>query len=105
MLTAALAAAVVVFIALPFLGEEPPAEPMLPADVEAAAAQERDRILAELKELEFDHRTGKITDEDYRALVHPLRRRATAMLPKETAKERSEQQLSPPTAPSSRSDR
>ncbi len=28
-----------------------------------------------LKELEFDHRTGKVSDEDYRALVAPLARR------------------------------
>ena len=35
----------------------------------AALAEERDRALAALKELEFDHRTGKVSDEDYRALV------------------------------------
>ena len=40
------------------------------------ALEERDRALAALKELEFDHRTGKIADDDYRALVGPLRRRA-----------------------------
>jgi hypothetical protein len=33
-----------------------------------------------LKELEFDHRTGKVSDEDYRALVGPLRRRAAETL-------------------------
>jgi hypothetical protein len=38
--------------------------------------EERDRTLAALKELEFDHRTGKISDEDYRTLVGPLRRQA-----------------------------
>ena len=31
--------------------------------------ERRDRALAALKELEFDHRTGKVSDEDYRALV------------------------------------
>ena len=36
--------------------------------------------LAALKELEFDHRTGKISDEDYRAQVGPLRRRAAEAL-------------------------
>ena len=41
-----------------------------------ASLEERDRALAALKELEFDHRTGKISDEDYRALVGPLRRQA-----------------------------
>ena len=43
-------------------------------------AEERDRALAALKELEFDHRTGKVSDEDYRALVGPLRRRAAEAL-------------------------
>jgi hypothetical protein len=38
--------------------------------------EERDRALAALKELEFDHRTGKISDEDYRTLVGPLRSQA-----------------------------
>src|SRR5947208_1415463 len=43
-------------------------------------AVERDRALAALKELEFDHRTGKVSDEDYRTLVGPLRRRAAEAL-------------------------
>jgi hypothetical protein len=42
--------------------------------------EERDRALAALKELEFDHRTGKISDVDYRELVGPLRRRAVETL-------------------------
>ncbi len=42
--------------------------------------EERDRALAALKELEFDHRTGKIGDEDYRSLVGPLRRMASDAL-------------------------
>ncbi len=40
----------------------------------------RDRALAALKELEFDHRTGKIDDGDYRRLVGPLRRAAAEAL-------------------------
>ena len=38
--------------------------------------EERDRALDALREVEFDHRTGKLSDDDYRALVGPLRRRA-----------------------------
>jgi hypothetical protein len=38
----------------------------------------RDRALAALKELEFDHRTGTVSDEDYRAQVGPLRREVAA---------------------------
>ena len=45
-----------------------------------ALAEERDRALAALKELEFDHRTGKLTDADYRELVGTYRRRAAAAL-------------------------
>ncbi len=42
--------------------------------------EERDRALAALKELEFDHRTGKISDSDYRVLIGPLRLRAVETL-------------------------
>jgi len=41
-----------------------------------AVVEERDRALDALKELELDHRTGKVSDEDYRALVAPLRAEA-----------------------------
>ncbi|MGH3115668.1 MAG: hypothetical protein ACRDQ2_00845 [Gaiellales bacterium] len=110
-LGALLAAAAVVFVAVPFLraGEAP--VPDEPAQDALAAAEERDRALAALKELEFDHRTGKITDEDYRALIQPLRRHAAstlangATLPDGTAEQASEQRFSESSAPSSRSDR
>jgi hypothetical protein len=46
----------------------------------SALAEERDRALGALKELEFDHRTGKVSDDDYRAQVGPLRRRAAEAL-------------------------
>ena len=80
-----LAAACVVYVALPFLREPAPDEDRLdePGALERRAlelAEERDRALAALKELEFDHRTGKISDADYRELVGPLRRRAAEAL-------------------------
>ncbi len=80
-LGAFLAAACVVFVARPLLRQARPDEDVLEAvDPEAAERlrllEQRDRALAALKELEFDHRTGKISDEDYRALVGPLRREA-----------------------------
>jgi hypothetical protein len=110
-LAAALAAAVVVFVAIPFLRDhEPPAAAEPPEDA-LVAAEERDRAMAELKELEFDHRTGKITDEDYRALVQPLRQRAARTLangvplPGQTPEPASEQPFSPGSLPSSRRDR
>lgn len=77
-LAALLAAACVVFVARPFLREPAPSSDLLdePGELETRAlrlAEERDRALAALKELEFDHRTGKVADDDYRALVGPLR--------------------------------
>jgi hypothetical protein len=80
-LAALLAVAVVLFVARPFLREPAPADDRLdaPGELEReqlALAEERDRVLAALKELEFDHRTGKISDDDYRQSVGPLRRRA-----------------------------
>jgi hypothetical protein len=81
-LGALLAVACVFFVARPFLREPAPAEDAL-AEPDAGRlelAEERDRSLAALKELEFDHRTGKISDEDYHALVGPLRQRAAALL-------------------------
>jgi hypothetical protein len=75
-----LAAACAVYVARPFLREpavaaaddrldalDPPARDRL------ALSEERDRALDALKELELDHRTGKVSDEDYRVLVTPLR--------------------------------
>jgi cytochrome c-type biogenesis protein CcmI len=99
-LGALLAAAAVVFVAIPFLRAGQAPSPEAPDEDALIAAEERDRALAELKELEFDHRTGKITDEDYRALVQPLRRRAArtlqngAPLPDGTAEQPSEQPFS-----------
>ena len=45
-----------------------------------ALVEERDRALAALKELEFDHRSGELDDEDYRELVGPLRQAVAAAL-------------------------
>jgi hypothetical protein len=84
-LAAVLAVAAVVFVARPFLREPAPASDRLdePGELERRRlelAEERDRALAALKELEFDHRTGKVSDADYRELVGPLRRRAAETL-------------------------
>ena len=82
---ALLATGCVVYVALPFLREPDPEEDVLaePGALERRAlelAEVRDRALAALKELEFDHRTGKISDDDYRELVGPLRRRVAEAL-------------------------
>ena len=82
---ALLAVASVVLVAAPFLREPVAADDRLLQPTAAqqrrlARAEERDRALDALKELEFDHRTGKISDEDYRAQVGALRQRAAAAL-------------------------
>lgn len=79
-----LAAACVVLVALPFL-REPTGHDLLdePNDLERRRlelAEERDRALEALKELELDHRAGKVSDDDYRSLVGPLRREAAQAL-------------------------
>ena len=82
---AMLAIVAVVFVARPFLRDPSPASDRLDelapeARKRLALAEERDRALAALKELEFDHRTGKLSDTDYRELVGTYRRRAAAAL-------------------------
>ena len=80
-----LAALVVLVVALPFLREPAVEDDRLDAPGEdevrrLGLVEERDRALAALKELEFDHRAGKIGDEDYRELVSPLRRAVAGAL-------------------------
>jgi hypothetical protein len=84
-LSALLAVLCVVVVALPFLRDPEPASDTLDEldDAETRRlelVEARDRALAALKELEFDHRTGTISDQDYRALVGPLRREAATAL-------------------------
>jgi hypothetical protein len=84
-LGALLAVGCVVLVALPFLREPEPESDLLGEldDEERRRLdllEARDRALAALKELEFDHRTGTISDEDYRSLVGPLRREAAHAL-------------------------
>ncbi len=84
-LAAVLAIACVVAVALPFIREPDPESDRLDEPDEGerrrlALLEERDRSLAALKELEFEHRTGTISDEDYRAQLGPLRREAAEAL-------------------------
>ena len=82
---ALLALGCVVLVAAPFLREPVAADdrllqPSAEQQRRLALAEERDRALAALKELEFDHRTGKVSDDDYRELVGVLRQRAAEAL-------------------------
>ena len=85
LLAATLAVVCVVVVALPFLREpEPESDALDELDEDERRRLElleaRDRALAALKELEFDHRTGTVSDEDYRRQVGPLRRDVAAAL-------------------------
>jgi hypothetical protein len=85
LLAALLAIGCVLAVALPFLREpEPESDDLAELDESERRRLElletRDRVLASLRELEFDHRTGTVSDEDYRALVGPLRRNAANAL-------------------------
>jgi hypothetical protein len=85
LLAALVAVAAVVVVALPFLREPAPSvdlvgEPDAVARRRLELAESRDRALAALQELELDHRAGRISDEDYRSLVGPLRREAAQAL-------------------------
>ena len=82
---AIVAIASVVLVAVPFLREPVASDdrllhPDAAQQRRLARAEERDRALDALKELEFDHRTGKVSDDDYRAQIGPLRQRAAAAL-------------------------
>jgi hypothetical protein len=82
---AALVVVVVVAVALPFLREPAPDSDALheldPDERRLLEAEEaRDRALAALQELEADHRAGRISDADYRAVVGSLRRDAAEAL-------------------------
>lgn len=84
-LAATLAVACVVAVALPFIREpEPDSDELDELDDEErrrlGLLEERDRALAALKELEFEHRTGTVSDEDYRAQLGPLRRDVASAL-------------------------
>lgn len=84
-LAAALAVVCVVAVAFPFIREPEPESDALDDLDEAerrrlVLLEERDRALSALKELEFEHRTGTVSDEDYRAQVGPLRRDVAAAL-------------------------
>jgi len=66
-----LAVAAVFVVALPFLRRP---------GITAAEDRLGEPDELERRRLELDHRTGKVSDEDYRELVGPLRRRAAEAL-------------------------
>jgi hypothetical protein len=69
-LGAVLAALCVLYVARPFVREPATRMDRLPEPDElerrrVALIEERDRALDALREIEFDHRTGKLSEDDY----------------------------------------
>jgi hypothetical protein len=84
-LAAMLAVACVAGVALPFLRDPEPDSDTIAAfaarEREAVErAEVRDRAVESLRELESDHRAGRVSDVDYRVLVGPLRAEVAAAL-------------------------
>ena len=79
---ALIAVGAVAVVSLPFFrgGDDLVDVPDAAVEERLALIDDRDRALAALKELEFDHQSGAIGDEDYRALIGPLRRAAADAL-------------------------
>ena len=83
LLAALVAAGALLYVARPFF--RPPAKSASTnggpaANRRLARVEARDRALAALHEVELDHRTGKISDRDYRELIGALRRDAVEAL-------------------------
>jgi hypothetical protein len=73
----AVVAGLVLFISAPLRRPSPPAEePVGVAELEAA----REAKYRELRDAELDHRTGKLSDEDYAELDTALRAEAIEIL-------------------------
>lgn len=84
-LAATLAVACVIVVALPFIREPEPESDDLDDFDDAERRrlellEERDRALSALKELEFEHRTGTVSDDDYREQVGAMRRDVASAL-------------------------
>ncbi len=80
---ATLVIGVVVFVAWPFVSPDPPPPEAAMSEVDRrrlAAAERRDEAYLALRDLEFDLRTGKVTDEDYQRERARLRSDAAAAL-------------------------
>jgi len=66
LLSLALLVIVAIIVMLPLLGRKTPATK--PPSRRESLEQERRAVISAIRELDFDHRTGKIAEEDYRRL-------------------------------------
>jgi hypothetical protein len=78
-LTPLILIAVVVYVAWPLLIEKREFLPQEGSELEIAQ-EEKDNVLANLKDIEMDFRTGKLSQEDYEALSEDFKERAISAI-------------------------
>jgi Tfp pilus assembly protein PilN len=79
-LVAAVALAVVVAVAWPLLHERRQTEPLADDQAGRALQDEIDRSLHAIREIEFDHRAGNLSDQDFAELDGAERAQLAALL-------------------------
>ncbi len=79
-LAAILAAIALVFILLPLVRPATPRDAERPESPGDQLRQEKESVYLAIREVEFDHRTGKVSDEDHAALTARYRARAIDLL-------------------------
>lgn len=75
-----LGAIALVFILLPLIHPAAPGQAERPESPGDALLREKENVYLAIREVEFDHRTGKVSDEDYGALMARYRARAIDLL-------------------------
>ena len=78
---------VVIFVAWPLLVEKMEILPQEGTDLEIAQ-DEKDNVIASLKDIEMDYRMGKLSQEDYEALREDFEARAVKAIQKLEALEK-----------------
>jgi cytochrome c-type biogenesis protein CcmI len=68
------------FVAWPLLQPEAPAQIAANDATAGSPEREKDQALVAIREADFDHRTGKLSDEDYAALRAELETRALSAM-------------------------
>jgi hypothetical protein len=78
LLTLALFLLIALLIGIPLLDKKAPAVP--PSSPKAQLEAERISVVRSIRELDFDHKTGKMNDDDYKALRESWVKRGAELL-------------------------
>lgn len=68
------------YVAWPLLHDAPPAQHTSDDSREGSPEHDKEQALLAIREADFDHRTGKLSDEDYAALRADLETRALSAM-------------------------